>query len=61
MNDIKDAPWVGLHREDYYKHERDFIGYCFNCDRPLYEGEEYYTDDHCLCCEDCYTEENEDA
>lgn len=56
MNDRDlQAPWVGLCREDYEDRESAIIGFCADCERPLYDGEDVYdVCDGCVC-EDCYS------
>lgn len=55
------APWVGFCGEEYFrgKSEDDIIGYCEECGRELYEGDDVYDG---MICEECYAkrEEGED-
>ena len=56
------APWIGLCSEDSFRSRRedDIIGYCEDCGRTLYEGDEIYdVCDGCIC-EECYAKHEED-
>lgn len=50
---MKDAPWVGLCKEDYYKREDELIGYCENCGSPIYCFDDYTNYDGLLLCDTC--------
>lgn len=57
------APWVGLCREDYEdrrKSEDDIIGYCEDCGKELYEGDESYESWDGWVCEECHAKREED-
>ena len=61
---MKDAPWIGKCREESFsRYEREFVGYCEECEEPLYEDDEYNRIDGTLYCEKCYEKikEDEDA
>ena len=56
---MKDAPWIGLCKEDSSNgYKGEFVGYCEQCDKPIFENTEHVHHEGILYCEKCYEKEN---
>lgn len=64
---MKDAPWIGLCREESFgKYDSELIGYCECCGEPVYQNDDYVNFDGIILCDTChnyyiYEEDIDDA
>lgn len=56
---IPDAPWIGLCKEDWENRisKSELVGYCYYCDTPIYENDNYDNIDGILVCNECRLED----
>lgn len=50
---IPDAPWIGSCKEESFRHDPEFVGYCAHCGRSVYEDDDYEYRLGELVCDDC--------
>ena len=54
-----EAPWIGKCREESYKHDPEFVGYCTDCGCSVYEDDDYdYTNGELYCANCAYVKED---